>query len=92
MSSIEFSAIEFALNNILLFLETNNKRYLEVSQSEIKLAKEVDFNIKTQTEYEKGEIVLESHGPGRMAMFLMNNKGEYYCNGGKLTIYEDDPE
>ena len=83
---------KFILNNILLYLQTSNRRYLEVAQSEIRHAKELDFKIKTQTEYEKKEDVDSSHGPGRMTMFLLNSKGELYFNGGTLTIYNDDPK
>ena len=92
MNFITTDDLEFALNNILLFLKTSNKHYLEVAQPEIKKARDFDLQVKTQADYEKNEFVAESHGLGRMAMFLLNSKGEHYINGGILTIYEDDPK
>ena len=46
------------------------------------------------TSVDVGELKLdyipEEHNVTRMAVMLLNTFGELYCEGGSLTIYEDD--
>ena len=93
---IPMSQLRAAIETIDRYLQdttsTDAMEALIKAQDDIKLAKEIDYAIKTKSEYEDGiDFIGQSHGPARMAIFLLNAFGEFYCNRGKLTIYSDDP-
>jgi len=70
---------------------TNDKELLKKHQDLILLAKDVDYSSKTQAENDNSDFKDNSHGLGRMIMFLLNYYGESYLSDGILTIYGDDP-
>ena len=92
MQYMTMTDLKIALDGVLNFLKTKDSNFLAEAQSEIKLAKELDYAIKTQTEHHEKKFVESSHGVGRMAMFYINYLGEHYWNDGTLTIFDDDPE
>lgn len=97
MDFILMSELEFVFNSLDRYLQTNDITFLESAQSIIKKAQAIDFAIKTlpELDYAKEtgtDVFLENtHGIGRMLMFLINYYGELYCNSAILTIYNDDP-
>ena len=89
---IEYTVLYNVLFNIKNFSTTGNRAFIEDIQEDIKLAKNIDYSIKTQAEYNKKQNFIESsHGPKRSAMFLLNYFGELYLHEGSLTIEADDP-
>lgn len=91
LKHITIEELEFALWSIYSYIITKDSRFLKNAQHEIKLAKEIDYFIKTHQEYEKGEFIESTHGPARMYMFYINSLLEIYLDEGTVTVYGDDP-
>lgn len=91
LKRITIEELEFALWSIYSYIVTQDSKFLKNAQYEIKLAKEIDYAIKTYQEYEKGEFIESTHGPGRMTMFYTNALLEVYLDEGTVTVYGDDP-
>lgn len=91
LKCITVEELEFALWSIYSYIKTQDIRFLENAQREIKLAKEIDYSIKTYQEYEENKFIESTHGPGRKAMFFIDSLLEMYLDDGIITIYGDDP-
>ena len=88
---VPYEDIEFVLESIDSYLRTGNTKFLEKAQIEIKNVKEIDYLIKTKSEYDRGVFIEASHGPARILMFYINYLGEILLDESTITIYEDDP-
>lgn len=94
--------LEKALNAILEYLTTKNKEALQAAQREIKLAKEIDYAIKTRESPREetseksastNQISNKAHKPARMLILgPLSLYGELYAANGLFTIYKDDPD
>lgn len=92
LSPLKIQELEIAKNAILKYYESGNRQDLVFAQAEIIHSMEIDYSIKTLSEYNKKiDFIKESHGPNRMLMMLANYYGEQYCNGNAIIIYDDDP-
>ena len=90
---IDYPVLETVLRNIYNFEQTKDFAYISFIQNEIKLARDLDYSIKTKREYAQNATFIEStHNPARMCMFLHNRHGEFFMDGGTLTIKNDDPQ
>ena len=88
---IDYKILYEVLCKVKEFISTGNRAILEDIQDELKLARTVDYSIKTKLEYKNQQDFIESsHGPKRSAVFLLNYFGEFYLHGGSLTIEDDD--
>lgn len=90
---ISILELEQAIIHIYYYLKNNDITYIqdEKVQAAIRLAKEIDCSIKTYREYDSQvDYIPKEHNVTRMAVMLLNTFGELYCEGGSLTIYEDD--
>lgn len=89
---IDYAVLDDLLLTKLPSIMKGDRALLLESQELLKLAREIDYSIKTKTEYKTKQSFVEfSHGPGRLAIFLLNYFGECYLHKGLLTIKEDDP-
>lgn len=89
---IDYNVLDKILFRLKEFICTSKKEYLEDIQEDLKLAREIDYSIKTKAEYAKQqEFIATSHGPKRLAMFLLSYFGEFYLAESLITIDDDDP-
>lgn len=89
---IDYALLDSLLLTKLPAIMKGDRALLVETQELLKLAREIDYSIKTKAEYKTKQSFIESsHGPSRLAVFLLNNFGECYLHKGLLTIEEDDP-
>ena len=89
---IEYSVLDTVLEGIHNYELTKDITHIAPIQDEIKLARDIDYSIKTKSEYDnKATFDESSHNPARMAVFKLNKHGEFYIENGIVIIKNDDP-